>query len=145
MSKINRFWLIPIICVIFIGCNTNYEHIIPDTYVNFTIRLQDPDYWELNTPGSSVMVKGGYNGNGIIIYRLTQTEFLAYDRTCTFNVEQSCSVLLDKDNPIVVECPCCGSVYELGSGSPTKSPATYGLKQYKTYYNQSSGILTVSN
>ncbi len=146
MSKLNRIWFLPIILVNFIGCSKeNNEHTVPLTYVNFTVQLQDPEFIDLNAPGNRVFVTGGYNLNGIVIYRVSFNEFKAYDRTCTYKVSDNCRVDGSVDSPVLVECDCCGSVFELNSGSPTKGPSGIALKQYKTYFNESAGTLTVKN
>jgi nitrite reductase/ring-hydroxylating ferredoxin subunit len=145
-SKINRFYIISIVLLIFIGCGQeNDEHTVPFTYVNITITLQDPEYIELNAPGNRIFVTGGYNNNGIVIYRSSFYDFKAFDRTCTFNVPDNCRVDGSTNSTVLVKCKCCGSEYELNSGSASKGPSGIPLKQYKTYFNEASGTLTVRN
>jgi nitrite reductase/ring-hydroxylating ferredoxin subunit len=88
----------------------------------------------------------GYNNNGIIIYRNSQDEFFAYDRTCTYHVEESNAVNLETNQMFAV-CPKCGTKYQLyWSGIPTdEGPSVYPLKQYKTSYNPNTFELQITN
>jgi len=49
---------------------------IPEVVVNFYINPNSTEYLELNAPGGWIYVTGGYRG--ILIYRLSLTEFLAF-------------------------------------------------------------------
>jgi hypothetical protein len=106
--------------------------------------LDDPQFIVLSSVGNAVIItynyaginSAGYDDNGIIIYRASQDEFYAFDRTCTYDVEKSIAVEIDESGIIAV-CPECGSKYVLPNiGFPTKeSPSKYQLHQYKTSFN----------
>jgi hypothetical protein len=143
-SKIRKFFLFVLMNLAFIGCEENRERIIPYTYVNFSIRLDDPQFITLNSIGNAVVItssydgsnSAGYDNNGIILYRASQDEFYAFDRTCTYDVEKSIAVEIDESG-IMAVCPVCGSTYVLPNiGFPTKdSPSKYALHQYQTSFD----------
>lgn len=113
--------------------------------MNFSIRLDDPKFTDLNAIGNSVLINSdyagrssaGYDYNGIIIYRMSESEFYAFDRTCPFDIDKSISVELENSSDPVAVCPECGSEYVLPSiGFPTeKGPSKVPLKQYNTDFN----------
>lgn len=136
-----------IICGLCLQCDKTTDQIVPYVYVNFTIDLNDPEFVDLQVPGNSVLVNGGYKG--IIIYRLSQDEFQAFDRCCTFDpYEKDCDgVKPATSTDIYAVCPCCESEYMLPSlGFPTdQSEASLPLKQYQTTYYVNSDRLQVFN
>ena len=106
---------------------------IPDAYVNFFINPNSTEYLELNSPGGSVALTGGYRG--IIIYRLTLDQFLAYERTCPYDPWEEGARIDIEESGLTTVCPVCGSKYILLDGSPFEGPSTYFLKQYRTTYD----------
>ncbi|RLD36029.1 MAG: hypothetical protein DRI73_01470 [Bacteroidetes bacterium] len=142
--KLNIFLLLVLIFVIY-ACKKDTKSVIPETYVDFTIRLTDPLFNDLNAIGNSVIVtsnyngfnSAGYNNHGIIVYRASQTEFYAFDRTCTFEEKLDQTVKLESPVDLSVECPECGSEFVLPSyGAPTvDGPAIHPLKQYYTSFD----------
>lgn len=144
ISKLRKFFLFLLLSLFLTGCEDEKRDIIPNTYVNFTIRLDNPQFISLSSIGNAVVItssydginSAGYNNNGIIIYRASQDEFYAFDRTCTYDVEKSIAVEID-DSGIIAECPECGSRYILPNiGFPTEeSPSKYQLQQYKTHFD----------
>ena len=105
-SKIRFFLITEALIVILSSCNKKND-VIPDTYVNFTLNLNDPEFVSLSGFGGSVTVNSqtnnygagaaGYNGNGIIVCFGVE-EFYAYDRTCPHDyVVNSLSVKVDID------------------------------------------------
>ncbi len=154
-SKLRNFLLITFFCVLFLSCRKNEHSIIPETFVDFTIRLTDPLFIDLNAIGNSVIVdysyfgpnSAGYKNHGIIVYRASQVEFYAFDRTCTWEETLDQAVDLDLPTDLSAECPKCGSEYVLPSfASPTKDgPAIYPLKQYRTEYSAMKNTVRVYN
>ncbi len=136
-SKIDTFSIIyAIIVFFFVSCTDENQDIIPFTYVNYTIDLQNPDYLDLlNVSGSAYINGEGYNRNGIIVYRSGIDEFKAYDRTCTYKVPDNCSVEKSSNSIVNVICPCCDSQFGLMYGSVSKGPANYALKEYQTTFD----------
>jgi len=147
-SKLRIFLLILVVSFLIEACNKDEKNIIPDTPTDFYLDLDNPMFIDLNAIGNSVIVtssyqgnaSAGYNNHGIIVYRASQTEFYAFDRTCTFEEQLNEAVDLDIPTDLTAKCPNCGSVYVLpGFAYPDKDgPAVYPLKQYFTeYFNNS--------
>jgi len=74
-------------------------------------------------------------GNGLIIYRISQYEFAAYDITCTYRADIDYCALEMGTNWLVPGCPCCDSEFNLllEGAPPISGPAALGLKQYNTF------------
>ena len=117
---------------LFFSCNDKNQ-VVPYVYVNFTISIYDPEFITLTSPGNSITVTGGVNG--ILIYRISETDFAAYDRTCTYQVEENCQIKVDDSGVFANDTLCCHSQFLLLDGSVTKGPATYPLKRYNTSFN----------
>ena len=97
-------------------------------------------YQKLNTVGGWEYITGGYNG--IVVYRLSQDEFVAFDRACPYDYKNSCRIVVESSFTTTIDS-CCGSRFLLNDGSPFKGPASVSLKKYKTYYDGNS--LRISN
>ena len=145
-SKIRLLIITMTLSVVLISCNKNKNDVIPDVYVDFTIDLYD--FVSLSALGGSDTVNtrdarisigrenaGGYNGNGIIIYR-GPDEFYAYDRTCPHDFEvNSLSIKVKNDFTLAV-CPKCGTTYALAAlGTPASGIGRYPLKNYRTSFD----------
>ena len=109
------------------GCEKDMQHPVPNVHVDFRINLEIT--YELNTIGGWVYFSGGYRG--IVIYRLSEDEFRAFDRACTYDVYNRIVV----DDPPIARCEECESTYLLIDGSVVEGPARYPLKQYRTTYH----------
>jgi nitrite reductase/ring-hydroxylating ferredoxin subunit len=117
------------------------EDLIPVVSVDFYINTTSTQYLELHSVGGWVCVTGGVRG--IIIYRKSIDEYMAYERNCTYQPSNNCAtVTVDNTNLMAIDS-CCGSKFLLTDGSVIKSPATYPLKQYRTTLE--GGILHVYN
>jgi hypothetical protein len=144
VSKIRFFFISLAFVSILSSCNKKND-VIPDTYVNFTLNLNDPEFINLIGFGGSVTVNSttnnwgigaaGYNGNGIIICSGNE-EYYAYDRTCPHDYvvnSLSVKVNIDPTNSTIGICPKCGTRYGLTvGGTPTSGVGRYPLKNYKT-------------
>src|SRR5664279_4087593 len=98
-SKIVFFFIAAALTLSLDSCNKKND-VIPNTYVNFTLDLNDPEFVNLSAFGGSVTVNSrtnnwgtgaaGFDGNGIIVCYGVD-EFYAYDRTCPHDyVNNSC-------------------------------------------------------
>jgi nitrite reductase/ring-hydroxylating ferredoxin subunit len=114
------------------ACKKSNEPYVPYVRVNFTIRPSDPQFNKLNVPGGWINVTGG--SRGIILYRKSNDEFLAFDRHCTFRVADFCRVSVN-NTQIMAQDTCCGSEFVLTDGSVAKGPASQPLLQYQTVWD----------
>jgi nitrite reductase/ring-hydroxylating ferredoxin subunit len=148
-SKIINILIIVLTAVSLSSCKKNKNDVIPDVTVDFTINLNDAEFFDLNAIGNSKIVtsatnnwgiySAGYDDNGIIVYRSFEDEFNAYDRTCPFDYAvNGLSIKVNVDFTIAI-CPRCSTNYALSAfGTPISGPGKYPLKNYKTSFNGQS-------
>ncbi len=137
-SKIAFFFMF---LLFFFNCKTP-ENKIPYVYVNFTIDIDKPEFFELNAIGNYVYVTGGVSG--IVVYRDGLNDFFAYDRACPFDPE--CGRVFVEDNGYRLRDSCCNSEFSLTmDGAVLKGPAEKPLRKYATYYNQNTNELLITN
>ena len=109
---------------------------IPDVPVNFSLDPNSTQYLELNVVNGWVYLTGGYRG--ILVFRKSVTEFMAYERACPYDWDLANARLEVDVSGITAVCPSCQSKFILLDGSPYEGPSPYPMKQYQTTYD---GIL----
>jgi nitrite reductase/ring-hydroxylating ferredoxin subunit len=146
-SKIRFFLIATALAFALSSCNKKND-VIPDVTVDFTLRINDPQFTDLNAFGGIALVNAstnnigryaaGYDGNGIIIFAGVD-EFLAYDRSCPHDYAVnglSVKVNIDPQNSLSAICPKCSTYYSLSTGgNPSKGIGRYPLKNYKTSFD----------
>ena len=121
-----------IICITIIGCTR--EDDFPDIHVQKSIWITSPEYshvygniWGWDT------IPGGLGG--IIFAQSTNNTFVAYDRACTFETTQDCTIF-DTSTSLIFSCKeCCGSKFVIADGSVSEGPSDQALKRYNTYFD----------
>ncbi len=115
---------------------------IPYAYINVVINPNSTLYQELNIIGGWMYYPYvNPPSRGLIIYRITQDQFLAYERTPPVNSNACCDAetglctyLIVGDYFPFVYDTCSDLSYQIIDGSPI-SPATVPLKRYMTAYD----------
>lgn len=133
---IKKIKFITYVFILFIGFNqcNGYEHeTIPRVKVNFTIYPDDVNYLDLNHSGGYVYLTGGVAG--IIVYRVDQTTFLAYDRACPYDWEDMDAWICVEESGLTLIDENCGSRFNILDGSVINGPAQFPLLNYKTSYD----------
>lgn len=114
-------------------CGKNQQY-VPDTYVNLTVYVNDPQNSAISIIGGWKYYSGGYRG--LLIYHKSQSEFVAYDRACPYKVEDSnAQVYVDTSNNVILKDNSCGSQFLLSDGKPISGEAVVPLKQYRVVYD----------
>ena len=127
-----RFIFLLTIILVNLNCKKQQE-VVPNVSVNIYLSASDPNFINLNAVGGSAYITGG--ARGIIVYRKSSTEFMAYDRNCTYMPTNPCArVDIDKST-IMATDSCCGSKFLLTDGTVAKGPATIPLKSYRTDFD----------
>ena len=126
------FYILLIPCIL-LGCSKDDDGYIPLVNVNITIHTNDPAFNIISVPGGWTYVNGG--SRGIIIYRVSNDKFNAYDRHCTYETSNSCGLVSVDASNITGLDDCCSSKFLLTDGSVTKGPASLPLKQYSTSFD----------
>ncbi len=117
----------------FYSCG-GYDHkTIPTVKVNITIYPDDITYANLNYIGGYEYLTGGVAG--IIVYRVDMTTFMAYDRACPYDWEDTHAWVCVDESGIMLVDEHCGSYFNILDGSVISGPAQYSLKFYKTTYD----------
>jgi len=106
---------------------------IPLVSVSIAIDPTSTEFIRLNTVNGWEYITGGYRG--IIVFRATLTGFMAYERACPYDWDQTTSRLLVDTSGITTYCPSCKSKFILYDGSPYSGPSPYPMKQYQTTFN----------
>lgn len=129
---------------VFVSCK-NEKTPVPYGPVDIQLDLNKAEFnsFIVNT---HIFITGGGSGLGIVVYRLSQNEFKAYDRMCTSKTHSEWIRLTNYANStILLECKECGSRFSLIDGSVNKGPANFYLTEYRTYYNQTLNTLWITN
>src|ERR1051326_6327760 len=127
MNKVLRYSLIFVFLVSFFNCKKSNET-VPNVYVDLYVYTTDPAFSPLNAIGGYQYFNGG--SNGLVVYRKSQNEFMAYDRHCTYKVADKNQVAVDNSGLIAVDSKC-GSKFLLTDGSPSSGSASVPLKRYQ--------------
>ena len=110
-------------------------------FVDIVINLNLPEYISLRTDGGYKQIDGGVRG--IIVYRVSSTTYMAYERNCSFRPNEACATVNVHTSGLYMVDPCCSSSFSFSDGSPTGGPAWRPLVRYRT---QLAGLtLTISS
>lgn len=138
MSKLNKAVILITIFASFFGflsCEKGNSSGIPYAYVDIYININEPAFFNLSAVGGFEYINGG--SQGIVLYRKSNDEIVAFDRHCTFNVEQNCRVAVDSTF-IFLHDTCCNSSFFLMDGTVNQGPATLPLKFYNVDFDGSN-------
>ncbi|MCB9185977.1 MAG: hypothetical protein H6601_04450 [Flavobacteriales bacterium] len=134
--QLRRTFILLSLFAIIIGstsCERSNPSGIPYVPVNYQLVVSNPQFVALQATGGWVYINGG--SKGIIVYRFSPEEFRAYDRHCTFQINDNCRVNVDNTNITAVDTECCDSHFLLVDGAPIDGPANIGLQQYNTQFD----------
>lgn len=114
------------------SCNDDYEG-IPDVNVDVYLNTLDPTYQHLSGLGAWAQVSGG--SRGIIVFQYDLGKYVAYERHCTFEPQNTCAqVEVDISNLYALDS-CCNSKFQLLDGVPIEGSASIPLKSYNTSFD----------
>lgn len=138
-----RFILFLVLSLVLFACKKNKQHPVPSIPFDMSIDITLPSYSTLNGVGGYAYVAGG--SRGIIVYRRSIDEFMAFDRHSPMDPEGTCQHPLypDTSNFLQLNDSCSGAKFSLYDGSPI-SGSDFGLRQYQTIYD-GSNILRIYN
>lgn len=144
-TKLLTFCIICTVALVFCACRNIDDDVVPNVEVRVRINVLNAKYIDLqDNYGRAVVEHEGYCGNGIIVIRVDENEYKAYDCTCTYELSDTAAVCPDDANIMGAVCPVCGSKYELlECGMPTSGKARHSLKSYHTSF--ASPFLIIRN
>ncbi len=139
----NLFLLLVLLSVAFLSCDKNEGPEVDPGFVNIFIQPNSTEYIELNSPGGWVYLYANPPSRGIIVYRVNQDDFVAYDRTPTYKPDSccitepdlECTRLVMDESGILVNDTCTGAQYIILDGSVTIGPAVYALYAFQTNFD----------
>lgn len=128
-----RFFLFAAL-LLMISCNKNRNHPVPSIPFDISINISLPSYADLQSVGSWTFVSGG--AKGIIVYRKSFDQFVAFDRQSPANGGADCAIALtpDTSNFLQLNDVCSGARFSLYDGSPM-SGSDFGLRQYQVVWD----------
>jgi len=127
-----RTFLLLLFLPLFFSCDVP-DNPIPRVHVDFIIYPNDAIYYNLNNYGGYEYLTGGVNG--IIVYRLDEWTFFAYDRACPYDFEEHDSWLyVDEDGLRMVDS-LCGSTYNILDGSVLSGPSRWPARKYNCRFD----------
>lgn len=116
---------------------------VPTVAVDEYLNLNLPEFINLNAVNNWVYYN--YAGNrGIIVVRTSPTDFLALERTCTFDPSVNTAYVTGIPNDIFCIDSTCLSKFSLLDGSVVNGPASQPLLRYRTQL-LSNNILHIFN
>lgn len=137
--------LVLIFILIFAGCkkdDQNNQSQVPNIPTDITININLPSYSPLNNVGGFAYAQGG--SKGIVIYRVGLDQFAAFDRHCTYQVNNGCTIEVE-DGTLAADLECCESIFEIVNGTPVEGLAERPLLAYNTQFNPNANILRIFN
>jgi nitrite reductase/ring-hydroxylating ferredoxin subunit len=113
---------------------------IPVVGVFISINPNSTEYNRLNTVSGWEYLTGGYRG--ILVYRMSPDEFVAFERACPYDWKNSTARIVVDSSAATVTCPSCKSEFSILDGIPLKGPSKYPLKKYQTSYDGTNLVVT---
>ena len=130
--QVKKLFLFLLLLPLFSGCRVDPSP-IPHVSVDFYIYPNDAMYYRLNSYGGYEYFTGGVNG--IIVYRLDEWTFFAYDRACPYDFEEHESWLCVAPDGLRMVDSLCGSTYNILDGTVLSGPSHWPARQYKCRFD----------
>lgn len=133
MKNINKISILLIISLFGDACKKENDNNVPNTPVDIYLYTNNPSFVDVSVVGGWVYITGGVRG--ILLYRKSNTEFMAYDRNCTYQSSQPCATVVVDATNIAATDTCCNSRFSIYDGSVYQGPASLPLKAYNTTFD----------
>lgn len=128
-----------LLCFVCNSCKKNSQSNksgVPTAPVDMYIYITS--YPSLNTPTGWAYVNGGVRG--ILVYRKSSTDFMAYERNCTYLPSNTCARINADIGGIFAIDTCCSSKFLMSDGSVNVGPATIPLTKYQATFDGTNTI-----
>jgi hypothetical protein len=106
---------------------------VPSVPVNISIYPNDPLYFKVQAIGGWMYLDGGING--IVLYRKTEQEFVALERSSTKSPSDAKSRVLVQSDNFTLKDTVSASTWSILDGSVMKGPAVWPLRKYGSTYD----------
>lgn len=114
---------------------------VPYVPVALSIYPNDPMNWDIQSIGGWKYFDGGING--IIIYRKSEQEFVAIERTSSQLPDDKLAKAYVMSDNFTLHDSISDSKWRIFDGSVTKGPASWPLRAYGANYD--GNLLRISN
>ena len=147
MSVLLRLTIGITICVFFSFCKkksssqTVQTNPVPSVTVDISLFPGDPLNFSIQGIGGWKYFAGGING--IIVYRKSQEEFVAIERTSTYFPDNAAAKVKVQNDNFTLRDSLSGSKWQIIDGTVTNGPATWTLRLYGTTYD--GNVLRIRN
>jgi hypothetical protein len=149
-SKIPNYIILTLVLSLFIclsckkkkNAQQQQNYPIPYTPVNLTIYPNDATNFSLQAIGGWKYITG-YGIQGLIIYRKTQTDFLAIERASPENPSVAASALKVQSDNFTLRDTVKNCKWQIVDGAPMNSTSKWQLRLYGTSYD--GNVLRVTN
>ncbi len=114
---------------------------LTDPAVSMSLNLNLPEYNTLKFPGNYVVTGQGIKG--IVVYCVSENNYLAFDLTDPNHTPSNCS-RMELDG-VVASCPCTndGNEYFITSGQHTTDPGgKYPMQQYSARLSGNNVVIS---
>jgi hypothetical protein len=134
-----RLFSFLLLVFLFFSCKKNNSNPVPNVPFDLSIDISLPSYNSLNGVGGWCYVNGG--SRGIIVYRKTIEEFVAFDRQSPEDPNGTCPSPLfpDVNNFLQLKDTCNNATFSLYDGSPI-SNSSNALRQYATSFDGANNL-----
>lgn len=145
VEMIRKPLLFLVLMIAFISCNPddelNQNPFLPDQNFRLVLNLSLPEYNNLNFPGNS-FVTYNYGINGVVVYNLNNTQYVAFELSDPNHTLRECSLLTVQG--IIASCSCNDeNSYNIITGEISTGTGQYALKPYRV--RKSGNTLEVYN
>lgn len=117
------------------GCSKNGQHPVPYYSFDANVNLTLPSYIDLQGVGGWAYVSG-IGSKGVIVYRQSMQNFVAFDRHSPADEGFDCETGLtpDSNNFLILNDPCSNAQFSLYDGSIIGGDTEWGLRAYEVEY-----------
>lgn len=122
---------------------------VPSVPVSITINTDLPAYFYLKSPGTWIYFEGG--NRGVVLVHDFDDQFYAFDRTCSYQPDLSCSKVEIDSARYFFKCgsmgadsfeTCCNSRFQL-NGLVNNGPARFPLRAFRVTFT--GNTINISN
>ncbi len=138
-----QFSIMIIVFIFLTGCEKDNGGRLPLPPLDITIYPNSTMYSEINVVGGWMYLNGSDGvespSRGVIVYRLSTDQFMAFERTPPFKPDSCCNSAQTICTALVVDYPyvldtCTDCKYIILDGSAISGPSSMPLSQYVTEY-----------
>jgi hypothetical protein len=112
------------------------NHPVPYVPVDITIYPNDPLNFKIQGIGGWQYFNGGING--IIVYRKSQQEFVAIERTSSYLPDNAAAKAKVQSDNFTLRDTVSNSKWQIVDATVTNGPATWALRVYSSNYDGNS-------